>query len=127
MIVASPAWNPQATFALDSKGSSSASSPSGQRPKPSPTSALRSIAAPPVTSTRIVADRPRLGPRAGTDWPGGRFAAEAGAKARVHEHSGTCGTGVRGPAPAARAAQDHRSVPDRDLARVVRLLPLRDG
>src|SRR3954447_17823851 len=49
MIVASPAWKAHATVPLDSSGSSAASSPMLQLPKPSPTSALRSIAAAGVT------------------------------------------------------------------------------
>ena len=41
----SPAWNPQATFALVTTSSTAASSPSRHRPKDSPTSALRSTRA----------------------------------------------------------------------------------
>src|SRR4051794_31045271 len=42
-VVGSPAWNPQATFALVTSCSIAASSPSTQVPKDSPRSALRSI------------------------------------------------------------------------------------
>src|SRR3954447_3711690 len=43
MVDGSPAWKPQATFALVTMPSSASSSPSRQTPKPSPRSAFRSI------------------------------------------------------------------------------------
>ena len=42
IVAGSPAWNPQATFALVTVAMTASSSPSSQRPKPSPTSAFRS-------------------------------------------------------------------------------------
>src|SRR4051812_14573758 len=42
MVAGSPAWKPQATLALVTVAITAASSPSSQRPKPSPTSELRS-------------------------------------------------------------------------------------
>src|SRR6266550_3614188 len=42
-VVGSPAWKPQATFALVTTSSIASSSPSRQRPNDSPRSALRSM------------------------------------------------------------------------------------
>src|SRR4051794_19922477 len=43
MVAGSPAWKPQATFALVTTSSRASSFPSVQTPKPSPRSALRSM------------------------------------------------------------------------------------
>src|SRR5688572_23616841 len=46
IVAGSPAWNPQATFALVTTSSNAASSPRLQRPYPSPRSEFRSTSAP---------------------------------------------------------------------------------
>src|SRR5687768_1986623 len=61
MVEGSPAWNPQATFALLTMPSRASSSPRRQTPKPSPRSAFRSIRRPGLV-TGAVSHRPdRLG------------------------------------------------------------------
>src|SRR3954468_10698526 len=54
MVEGSPAWKPQATFALVTMPSSASSSPSRHTPNPSPRSALRSIARGPGVLTGAV-------------------------------------------------------------------------
>src|SRR3954454_22160633 len=55
MIDGSPAWNPQATLALETMPSSAASSPIRHRPSPSPRSLLTSVAgiADPVSARQV--------------------------------------------------------------------------
>ena len=45
MTLGSPAWNPQATLALETERNIAVSSPRVQRPKDSPTSLFRSMVA----------------------------------------------------------------------------------
>src|SRR5687767_8130446 len=74
MVEGSPAWKPQATFALLTMPSRASSSPSCQTPKPSPRSAFRSIRRPLVT--RAVSHRGRCSDRV-TDEATGRGSARA--------------------------------------------------
>src|SRR3954454_9777902 len=80
IVDGSPAWNPQATFALVITPSSASSSPSVQTPKPSPRSALTSMVATvrPPCSDKAGPDEALAGDQAGqlhlgqvlgADWP----------------------------------------------------------
>src|SRR3954470_5260970 len=113
IVDGSPAWKPQATFALVTTPSSASSSPSFQTPNPSPRSALRSIVRPADGVTGAVWHRVRapLSP-----W----VSPTASRPHRIEDRHEPYGYSNRGPQP----PQGDRRQPARHVARVVRLLPL---
>src|SRR3954469_1927213 len=101
MVEGSPAWKPQATFALVTTSSRASSSPSRHTPNPSPRSALRSTVRPGVITAAV--------------WHRGcgLRGLAAGARRRVRLPDRL---GLRGPAVAQVDGEDgHR--PDREELR----------
>src|SRR5919112_30326 len=89
MVDGSPAWKPQATFALVTMPSSASSSPSRHTPNPSPRSALRSTVR--ATSDRRGADEALAGDQTGQLLLGQPVGARGPAR---HDQVARLGTGV---------------------------------